>query len=171
MVAVHGPRDRPNEGEALDPTYGWIQQLSARFDESSEADGPGLEKSWPVGAGLFARPHKGRVLGQCALPLGFRCELVFASDSQKFTQAIASAVDPALHGTDGAAADLGGFLVGHAGCTHQDECFPLVRRELAERFAKVEEIHVSVLGGGGSEFPAICPSGSATSLRRLRYSE
>ena len=29
MVAVHGPRDRPNEGEALDPTYGWIQRLSA----------------------------------------------------------------------------------------------------------------------------------------------
>jgi len=31
MVAVHGPKDRPNEGEAFVPDHGWIQHRPADF--------------------------------------------------------------------------------------------------------------------------------------------
>src|ERR1019366_9790276 len=50
-----------------------------------------------------------------------------------------------LHRSDGATAQSRRVLIRKAGCTHQDQRFPMVGSETVQRGPKVEELHVSFL--------------------------
>src|SRR5260370_12107441 len=72
-------------------------------------------------------------------------EIVGAVDIEQGRKLRARAVDAALDGADGTAADRRGVLVGEAGGADQDQRFALVLRQLVERQAKLLELQMRVL--------------------------
>src|SRR5258707_13603324 len=70
-----------------------------------------------------------------------RTEIVRALDREKVRQARTRPVHSALDRSHRAIADGGGFLVGEARCTDEDQRLPLIKRQLGERRTEFIEFH------------------------------
>src|SRR6516164_5270571 len=74
-------------------------------------------------------------------------EVIRAPDRQQIGKARTGAIDPALDGPHRTIANCGCLLVGEPGRTDQDKGFPLVGRQLRERYTKLLELDPALLLG------------------------
>ncbi len=70
---------------------------------------------------------------------------LLAPRRQQLAQPSPRAMDPALDGPDRAPADLRRFLVAQSGGADENECFPLLRWQRAERGEKLAEFQPACL--------------------------
>ena len=86
------------------------------------------------------------------LPLAIMSELHTGTDRQHIGETASGAIDAAFHGPDRAAANPRRFFVGQARGADQNQGFALIARQLLERGAKVEQVHMRA--GPRGSFPA-----------------
>src|SRR5260370_35766638 len=112
-----------------------VRATNARTQKSGPT-GPPFSFHFRRSSAVAADHRAHRVVG---------AEIVGAVDIEQGRKLRARAVDAALDGTDGAAADRRGVLVGEAGGADQDQRFALVLRQLVERQAKLLALQLRVL--------------------------
>src|SRR5690606_28967594 len=94
---------------------------------------------------LRGRPGSGRCRTKHLSGDGVRAVVSVALDAENLLQPRPGAGDAALDCSDGAAANLGRFLVGETGRADQDDRLALVFRQQLERLAEILEIDRTLL--------------------------
>src|SRR5262245_62932037 len=128
----------------------WIDRTVPRARDrrrKSACRGP----SWRYAQSRYCLELPRRIAGSLAAgrhdraTLLVRSEILDRLDRQQLGETGASAVDAALDGTDGTAADRRGLLVGHAGRADQDDGVALLGRQLGQRDAQLLELQPAPL--------------------------
>ena len=84
--------------------------------------------------------------GGCPRACGF-----FRRRRHQFGETIAGAINAAFHRARGAAADFGGFFVGHARRRNENEGFALIERQLLQGRPKILKLHMRLLRVRGDQ--------------------